>query len=397
MLFFENLKKFITSCPTAELASSFIEKKLLNANFSPLLEANDIKNNKFFFKKNGLIAAFLFPKQLKKGHFLLSHLDSPCFKLKPHPIMIMQDACYLRLEMYGSPLLSSYLGKPLKIAGTYIVPTESGTETIHIDLSQKLTYIPDPAIHLSKESNASLEKSHLFALISSDKTMTLEKLVGEKRNILAHNLYLVSADEPKIFAENIIASPRLDNLSSSFAAIEALLSAKPSDDTLLCAIFFDHEEIGSLSLQGAQSHLLKDLLNDLSLKHYGIPLSLIEKQAYSMDVAHANHISFPDKYDAGHPIYLNHGLVIKHHAQHRYAQDLMLYAHIKKTNLPYQEFSMRNEVGTGSTLGPYFSTVFSCPTQDIGIGLLGMHSTCEMIGEKDLENLVLFAKGILHA
>jgi aspartyl aminopeptidase len=298
--------------------------------------------------------------------------------------------------MYGSPLLSSYLGKPLKIAGSYIVETPTGVEQVYIDLSKKLAFIPDPAIHLSKDANATLDKGHLFALISSDKTMTLEKLLDEKRKILSHNLYLVSSDEPKVFAENLIASPRMDNLSSSFALLEALLSSKSDENTLSCVIFYDHEEIGSLSLQGAQSHLLKDLLNDLIQKHYGTPFSFIHKEAYSIDVAHANHASFLDKYDIGHPIYLNHGIVIKHHAQHRYAQDLHLYANLKKTKLPFQEFTMRNEIGTGSTLGPYFTTLFGCPTQDIGIGLLGMHSTCEIIGEKDLENLISFAKGIIH-
>lgn len=63
-----------------------------------------------------------------------------------------------------------------------------------------------------------------------------------------------------------IESPRLDNLASTFAAFEALVEASRcqsegaqgcGETDILVAVAFDHEEVGSESLSGANSNILE--------------------------------------------------------------------------------------------------------------------------------------------
>lgn len=392
MPYFKQFQQFIDLSPTAYFCSKTLEQQLKEAGYEPFENLN--KNKKIFIRHEGFSAAFCLPKNLKKAHYLLAHTDSPCLKLKPHPLMTECGLSFYVSEPYGSPLLSSYLGKPLRLAGKVALDTPNGPLVTPIEHPGPF-FIPDPAIHLSKEANASLDRGKLHVLVGFDHKASLEEILKVKYKILAHDLYLTSS-APLVqvgLDHHILAGPRLDNLSSCFAVMETLKTAKPAENTLYGALFFDHEEIGSQTLHGAHSHLIKQILDKI-YRLYGS--DSVKEQAFSIDVAHANHPSFPDKFDTQHPIYLGAGVVLKHHVQHKYAQDLELFAYARKKLKTSQIFTMRNEVGTGSTLGPYFSSLCGIPTQDIGLPLLGMHSTTEMIAQSDLATLIDFSQGFFH-
>ena len=400
MSHFANLKKFIDSSPTS-LFCAYTMAQHLEKNGYKLFEFHKDAplpiGEKIYLRHKGLIGAFCLPKTLKKAKYLLAHTDSPCLKLKPHPLIKAFGMNFLACEPYGSPLLSSYLGKPLRLAGQIALDTPHGIELKNVALSRTFI-IPDPAIHLSKEANAALDKGKLHALVSINEDLTLGQLLEIEGKILGHDLYL-TLDEPLVeigSSQKLFAGPRLDNLSSCYALLETLTNLKCSSDTLYGALFFDHEEIGSETFDGAKSHFFKKRIKKIIDSYHTESMIDVKSQAYSLDVAHANHPSYPEKFDIEHPILLGGGLVLKHHSQHKYAQDLELFAMAKKLCPKTQTFTMRNEVGTGSTLGPYFSSLFSIATQDVGIPLLGMHSTTEIIAEEDLKNLVDFAKGFYH-
>lgn len=398
MSYFKDLKKFIDSSPTAIDAADTIEKQLQECGFKQYFFSTKEtlpKGEKIYFKHKGLIAAFCLPStKLNKACYVLAHTDSPCLKVKPDPFMTKEGLNFLVCEPYGSPLLSSYLGRPLQLVGQIALDTKEGIKIEKIKLDRSFL-IPDPAIHLSKESNASLDKGKIHALIGKQEELSFEKLLSIKDPLLAHDLYLVPANsllemgsESKFFA-----GPRMDNLSSCFALVETLKKTTPLSNTLLAAFFFDHEEIGSDTIDGAKSHLIKKRVNKIIQAYQPDDMLDLHSMAYSLDVAHANHPGFLDKFDEQHPCILGDGVVIKHHSQHKYAQDLNLFAYAKKELKKAQVFTMRNEVGTGSTLGPYFSSLFSIPTQDIGLPVLSMHSCMEIIAENDLKVIIEFLQG----
>jgi len=400
MSYFQKLKKFIDESPTSLFCADSLEQSLKRSgytcfDFNPHTPIP--KGDKIYVRHGGLIAAFCLPQELIKARYLLAHTDSPCLKLKPKPILKISNLNFLVSEPYGSPLLSSYMGKKLKLAGHVAVDTPKGIQVLPIHLKETFL-IPDPAIYLSKEANASLDKGKIHALISYDEEISLEQLLGVHEKILSHDLYLVSEEGLSEMGskKKILVGPRLDNLSSCFAMMETLETLEPLEDTLTACLFFDHEEIGSETLEGAKSHFIRKRLKKIIESYAPSRMLDINSQAFSLDVAHANHPSYRDKFDEEHPILLGNGVVIKHHSAHKYAQDLELFGYAQKYLLKAQVFTMRNEIGTGSTLGPYFASQFSIPTQDIGLPLLGMHSTSEIIAEEDLKNLVEFSKRFLH-
>lgn len=61
------------------------------------------------------------------------------------------------------------------------------------------------------------------------------------------------------FNKEFIASPRLDNLFSSWTALETIVTENKSMDINIAALF-DHEEIGSKTITGADSQLLPSIL-----------------------------------------------------------------------------------------------------------------------------------------
>lgn len=400
MSYFKDLKFFLDSCPTSIFAADFIESILEEhgfRSFDPSSLDPFPKGEKIYIRHKGQIAVFCLPYKLDNARYLLAHTDSPCLKLKPKPLIKNQGLNFLVCETYGAPLLSSYLGRALTLAGHVALDTKEGIKIQKVQ-SENTFLIPEPAIHLSKDANATLDKGKLHALIGPGDDLSLEKLLHLKDPIIAHDLYLVAANsllelglEHKLFA-----GPRMDNLSSCFALCETLKQVSCQHDTLLAAFFYDHEEIGSETVDGAKSHFFKKRLKQI-IDSYDVTSMLdVKSAAFSLDVGHANHPNYSDKFDEQHPVTLGGGVVIKHHSQHKYAQDLELFAYAKKHLKSAQIFTMRNEIGTGSTLGPYFASLFSIPTQDIGLGVLSMHACMEIIAENDLKVMVEFLRGFFY-
>ncbi len=62
-----------------------------------------------------------------------------------------------------------------------------------------------------------------------------------------------------------IFSPRMDNLFSSYCAVEALAETPINGDgNVNCIALFNHEEVGSVSSTGAESSLIPSLIHRLS-------------------------------------------------------------------------------------------------------------------------------------
>ncbi len=124
--------------------------------------------------------------------------------------------------------------------------------------------IPSLAIHLNREANKSLSlnpQTDMIPLASLDPKKDIIKEIvrgteAEGKEILDYDLFFASDEKPfeAGVEKELLCSPRIDNLSSVLASIEALAACRPRATAV--AAVFDNEEIGSATKQGADSLLL---------------------------------------------------------------------------------------------------------------------------------------------
>ena len=112
----------------------------------------------------------------------------------------------------------------------------------------------------------------------------------------------------------------------------------------------------------------------------------------SVDVGHGLHPNKTDKNDPTNKSVLGKGICIKEASGQDYATDceaIGIMQQICETKgIPYQKFVNRSDGTSGSTLGTIASSFFPVKTVDVGVPLLAMHSSRELMGTADQESLV---------
>lgn len=408
-----DLKVFLETAPTSWHAVQEIGNRLAIHNFLPLEDIDKWKlkpGGKYFTIRGGSLCAFSLPKKPPKQALILaSHTDSCALKLKPLPSYLKQNMTLFGVEVYGSPLLSSWLNRDLVLAGRVVILNKDQQPEENLVILDDATFmIPQLAIHLDREVNEKglilNKQEHLCPLISvsSQEENILEKLLKRQlsfQKLLSFDLFLVPQEPARFIGLNneMLASYRLDNLLSAHAALAALVSSKnPSLDQLQMAIFWDHEEVGSHSSEGAGSSFLQDTLQRISY-HLGLDTEALirmknQSLCLSIDMAHALNPNYTDKHDPHHQPLLNKGIVIKYNANQKYASHAISVAPIVQAchnlNLNYQSFVSRSDLPCGSTIGPIVAANLGIDTIDIGCPQLSMHSTRELIACQDYLDLL---------
>lgn len=413
---FLDFQNFLKKAPTSWHAVQEISERLSQAGFAPLNMRDPWQlqpGSKYFVPQGGSCIAFILPdKKIQKLSLLATHTDSPALKLKPKPFFSVENMTLCGVETYGSPLLSSWLNRDLAIAGRIVVKTSSGKrEEKLVFLREMRLAIAQLAIHLDRDVNEKglvlNKQDHLYPIIGLDRqNLSLEMLLKKHfsfEKLLSFDLFLVPVEEPKTLGidQELLASYRLDNLTSVHAALQALLAQKDKEPSLLkMAYFADHEEIGSQSKAGASSSFLPDVIArlDLSTEEW---IRLKEHSLIvSIDMAHGLNPNYAHRYEPQHQPLLGKGVVIKHHAGQRYASDALSVAPIVEAcdhlKIPYQHFVCRSDLPCGSTIGPMLAEKLGIATVDIGASQLSMHSIREVIAKKDYEELSLLLNHLLQ-
>lgn len=340
-----------------------------------------------------------------------AHTDQPCFKVKPNPDM--KEYGYLRAnaEIYGGPILSSWMDRPLNLAGKVILRSDKVFEpkVVTFDSKRPVAVIPNLAIHMKRDVNKGMELNPQKDMIPILATLNekwnkddcfLNYLAGElgvdKDDILDFGLYFYNADEPELVGidNEFISAPRLDNLTSVGALVDGIINGY-REDGMNMILLFDNEEIGSRSKQGAESNLIELILKSIFSAEQmsdGQYLQTIAHSMYlSVDAGHAIHPNVPEKCDPTSKPVLGKGLLIKTHAKQLYVSDSEMSGAIKqmldKYNIPHQNGIARSDIPGGRTLGPILSSVLPMKAADIGMPMLAMHSAREMAAVADYEGL----------
>ena len=408
----QSLLEFIDRSPTPFHAVQEITNTLSNKDFIEIKETDAWRlkpNGRYFLTRNdsSLIAFVVGSKPEFK--IIGAHTDSPNLRLKPQAVYAKNGYLQLGVEVYGGVLLSTWTDRDLSLAGRVVLAGKKNPSTKLVRFKQALLRIPQLAIHLNRNVNKKglilNEQNHLPPIFSMQnksapdevlKKMVARELKCKPVNIMGLDLSLYDT-QPGALAgaeREFIFSGRLDNLASCHSAMHALTGSTMKDPATRVIAFYDHEEVGSESAQGAGSPFLKDVLERiiLSEKREGFLRAMANSFFISADMAHAIHPNYSEMHDNQHMPIINGGPVIKSNAGQRYATDAMssvwFESLCKKAGIPVQKFVVRSDLGCGSTIGPITAANLGVRTVDIGNPMLSMHSIREMAGANDHELLI---------
>jgi len=422
----EDLKYFLNSSPTSWHAVEEMIRRLKESGFVELKEEDlwSIQNGKAYFvqRNRSSLSIFITPhSHPKRVRLFASHTDSPALKLKPNSEMRKNGMISFGVEVYGGPLLTSWLNRDLKLAGRIVYKNQQAKiiEKL-IQLDQHPFIIPQLAIHLDREINEKglilNKQDHLNVLAALETELSsslsyLETLIREKipdySQLIDFDLFFVPIENARLigYKQEMLASYRVDSLTSVHAIFDAFIqSTEPHQTDIKMAMFWDNEEVGSSTAQGADSPFFKEtferILNSLKMSRDEYFRITSQSTCISIDLAHGSHPNHLDKHDNQHRPVLGQGVVIKYNAQQKYAtsprSSLPIHLTAEAENIPLQKFVSRNDMPCGSTIGPIQASQTGMPTVDIGCGQLSMHSCREILSCQDQLWLSSLLKSLLQ-
>lgn len=385
---------FISQSPSAYHAAENVATSLEAAGFTrrALLDDDATRPGGHLIISDGAVIAWWVPENhTPRFRVVGSHTDSPGLMAKPDPDVVREGFRQVAVEVYGGPILASWFDRDLTFAGR-VVTTDRKE---HLVNTGAVARVPNLAIHLYRGDVPEIDRQvHTQPILGVDRPLL--ELVAESAgiaadDIVAHELITADAQRGEVIGD-LLAAGRLDNLTSVWASLEAMLAAKDDAQDILVLAAFNHEEVGSASTAGAGGPMLERVLTKVAAA-FGEPSEIIANSIQvSADAAHAVHPNYPGKHDPTHHPLINKGPVLKINANQRYASNAATEAEwilaCRAAGVPHQTFVGNNAVPCGSTIGPISSTRLGLPTVDVGVPLLSMHSARELCGVDDMDYFV---------
>ena len=152
-----------------------------------------------------------------------AHTDSPCFRIKENAEIHMgQNYTKLNTEGYGGMICSTWMDRPLSVAGRVLIKENDAITSRLLTLDRDLLMIPSVAIHMNREVNdkASYNKQvdMLPVLGGACEEGALKKLIAEElqvseEQILGSDLFLYVREKATVWGcnEEFISCGRLDD------------------------------------------------------------------------------------------------------------------------------------------------------------------------------------------
>ena len=400
MDYIKDFINYIDNSPVNFYAISNAEDRLIKAGYKRVFE-DDLSNvklgDKIYFKRMDLsLIAFDIGLQANNYkyplHIIASHVDSPCFKIKPNIESRDSNYIHVDVEPYGGMIVSSWLDRLLSIAGrvTYKKDDEVISKLINID--EDILMMPNLCIHFNRDINDGYKYNYVMDSQPISNISIKEKIFDilniKESELLSHDLYLYNRDKCHIWGE-YISSPRLDDLQCVYTSLMSFIESH-NDHAINVLYLANNEEVGSSSSTGADSDYLYSLIKLLSVQlGFSLESSVYNSYLISADNAHAIHPNHMEVYDKDNAPKMNEGLVIKYNASNRYTSDSVsagiLIDILSRKNLPYQSFANKSDIRGGSTLGNILLNHVSMLSVDVGLAQLAMHSSFETAGAKDIE------------
>lgn len=406
---------FIAASPTAYHAAAAITAVLSNAGFRQQNEGDAWAGTRTgFTSRDGAVIAWRIPEHWESDagvRIVGAHTDSPSFHVKP--IADTETLTYgqVNVEVYGGPLLNSWLNRDLGLAGR-LVMFNGEEKLVHTDT---VMTIPQIAPHLDRSANKELKLSaqrdyHPIWNISGKSIIPyVADVAGVKAaDIAAMDVFAYDTQPPRLLGEaesNFIAAGRQDNLSSVYAALSAFVQTQQCPDIQVFAAF-NNEEIGSRTYSGAAGTFLESVLRRIVEHERGVGSEAFERalahsSCVSADAGHAVNPNRPDLHDPSHQVLLGSGPLVKIHSSGAYASTALTQALLERAartaGVKLQAFVSHNDVPCGTTIGPLTTTRLGIATVDCGIPLLSMHSVRELSSPIDLRDFAQLLAAYMEA
>lgn len=418
----KELMQFLDESLTSYHAIREVEKQLKKAGFEAVSEKEvwSLKAGGAYYcvRNDSSVMAFRIPSgEIRGFHIYAAHSDSPAFKVKEKPEMDKEGKyVVINTEKYGGMILSTWMDRPLTIAGRVCVQKDGEIVSYPVKLKDNLCMIPNLAIHMNRDVNSGVALNPQIDMLPlysmTDEKETVREMVAKQlsidtechyqaEDILAEDLFVVNCQKATLAGlhDEFLMSGRYDDLGCVFGGLKGLLEAQSEHYINVLAVF-DNEEVGSLTRQGADSTLLRDTLlniaDGLGYSERVMRTWIADSFLLSADNAHACHPNQGGKADPTNKPYLNKGIVLKFHGSQKYATDAYSAAYVKKLcqecGIDVQTFANRSDSVGGSTLGNLAMAQVSMPAADIGLPQLAMHSAYETAGVKDVADLIALSK-----
>ncbi len=399
----DDLRAYLDASPSPFHAADNAATRCTDAGFREVADGADWADLPAdgFVRRDGGFVAWRTPADLAPdAPFRLAgaHTDSPCLRVKPRPDQFQVGWKQLNVEVYGGILNNSWLDRDLGVAGRL---TMADSTHVLINVDRPIARVPQLAVHLDRGVNAEgliLDpQQHLrpvwgvgLALPGEFARWIADEAGSDLPVFWELCLYDVQPAAVIGGDASLLASGRLDNLLSCWAAIDALVSSTPTD-AIAMIVLNDHEEVGSSSTTGAGGPLLERVLERHVAARGGdrdaLLRSLAASSCVSADNAHAIHPNYADRHDPEHHPIVNAGPAIKINSNQRYATSSATAAAFRRAceaaGVPFQLFVSRNNMPCGSTIGPITATRLGIDTVDVGVPQLSMHSARELCGVED--------------
>ncbi|MGC3994176.1 MAG: M18 family aminopeptidase [Propionicimonas sp.] len=394
-----DLAAFVSASPSSYHAAAEVARRLDEAGFTVQRETDPWEaGGARYVVRDGAVIAWRSPDAVAGPvgfRIVGAHTDSPGFKLKPEPSAYAYGWSQAGMEVYGGPLLNSWLDREFGLAGRVV--TRDGE--VRLVRTPAWLRIPQVAPHLDRSVNESLHLDRqvnlkpVFGTASLDLLQAVAGSLGLHRDeIDGHDLFAAVTEAPQVIGVTgeFLASARLDNLTSVHAGVVALADADAASQVQVLACF-DHEEIGSGSRSGASGPFLESVLrriaSGLGWGSDEFERALANSFVVSADAGHAVHPNYPHLHDPDHRPTVNAGPLLKVNANQRYTSEGPSTARwlriCRAAGVPTQPFVSNNAVPCGSTIGPLTATRLGIESVDVGVPLLSMHSARELCGVED--------------
>ncbi|MGW9398293.1 M18 family aminopeptidase [Streptomyces sp. NPDC055642] len=420
----DDLMSFLAASPTPYHAVANAAERLEKAGFRQVAETDawdGTAGGKYVLRGGAIIAWYVPEGAAPHTPFRIvgAHTDSPTLRVKPRPDSGAHGWRQVAVEIYGGPLLNSWLDRDLGMAGRLSL-RDGSTHLVNVD--RPLLRVPQLAIHLDRAVNSDglkLDKQRHMQPVwgmgdevrDGDLIAFLEETAGLPSGEVTGWDLMVHPVEPPAYLgrdRELVAGPRMDNLLSVHAGTAALAAVAGQGSALsyipvLAA--FDHEENGSQSDTGADGPLLGGVLERSVFARGGSyedrARAFAGTVCLSSDTGHAVHPNYAERHDPTHHPRVDGGPILKVNVNNRYATDgsgrAVFAAACEKADVPFQSFVSNNAMPCGTTIGPITAARHGIRTVDIGVAILSMHSARELCGAEDpflLANaLVAFLEG----
>ncbi|MCW2865426.1 MAG: aminopeptidase [Actinoallomurus sp.] len=404
----DDLAAFIAASPSPYHAVTSVAERLDDAGFVRVAETDawtGETGGRYVVRGGAIVAWFVADGARPETPFRIvgAHTDSPNLRVKPRPDSGAYGWRQIAVEIYGGPLLNTWLDRDLGLSGRLVL-RNGDTRLVAVD--RPLLRVPQLAVHLDRSVNekglvldrqrhmqpvwglGDLDEGGLIRFVAEEAGVETPEIVGW--DLMVHD---VQAPAYLGRDREFLAAPRLDNQLSVHAGTAALIGAADSSGLPYVPVLaaFDHEETGSESDTGAGGPLLGNVLERSVFARGGAyedrARAFAGTVCVSADTGHAVHPNYPERHDPTHRPMAGGGPILKVNVNQRYATDgvgrAVFAAACDRAGVPMQEFVSNNAMPCGTTIGPITAARHGITTVDVGVPILSMHSARELSAADD--------------